>query len=65
MDYFHSYTKQPLGSINFLPSEVEMKAKGIIFQKVIQNPGDAIYTGYNTIHWVINPVSCFHLFNAI
>lgn len=56
MNYFESYTKQQLGKVNFLPSDEEMTERGIIFQKVIQNPGDAMYTGYRTIHWVINQV---------
>jgi hypothetical protein len=63
-DYFRSFKpKEKLGECYWFPSEKELNARGIQFQKIVQKPGDAIYNGYGSYHWVLNPVSTssFHL----
>ena len=55
-------TEEDLGNAPLFPSEKDLNERGITFQKVVQNPGDAVYTAYRAIHWVLNPVSLF-LFN--
>ena len=41
---------------NWFLSEKELKSRGIAFEKFVQKPGDAVYSGYGCYHWVLNPV---------
>ena len=58
MEYFKSLkSKEEFGQLYFFPSEKDLVKFEIKFQHLIQKPGDAVYTGYAAIHWVLNPVS--------
>ena len=51
MDYFKTKKyKGEFGDENWFPAEEELKKWGIIYQHIIQKPGDAIYIGYKSIH---------------
>jgi hypothetical protein len=50
-----------MGEKFWMPSSSEMTKLGIKFQMIKQNPGDGIYVGYNTYHWVLNPVSFLNI----
>ncbi len=43
----------------WLPSLSALDEIGIIYHLVEQKPGDIIYTGYGSYHWVLTPVSYF------
>jgi hypothetical protein len=52
------------GTVDWLPSLLELTDRGILYQEWDQLPGDLSYTGPGTPHWVLNPVSViisFHL----
>jgi hypothetical protein len=57
MTYFASITDGEFGNASVFPSDGDLKTNGINFQKVVQKPGDAVYVGYFSIHWVLAPVS--------
>jgi JmjC domain, hydroxylase len=46
-----------MGTCVWFSAERELKSRGILFEKFTQKPGDAIYAGYGSYHWVFNPVS--------
>lgn len=57
-EYFASLgLKEKLGMAIWFPAEKELKQRGIEYQYFVQRPGDAIYNGYGSYHWVFNPVS--------
>ena len=56
MEYFNAQkTTREFGDEVWFPCQKELEEREIKFQHLIQKPGDAMYTGYNTIHWVFNP----------
>jgi len=58
MKYFESLNfKNPLGVDIWFPAVEELKERGIVYQYIVQKPGDAVYNGYDCPHWVWNPVS--------
>jgi hypothetical protein len=57
MDYMKSSkVTEELGNAQWIPSIHQMKERNIIYHVLIQKPGDAVFVGYSTIHWVLTPV---------
>ena len=46
-----------LGELAWIPSLQEMDKWEIKYDELVQAPGDVIITGFDTIHWVVAPVS--------
>jgi JmjC domain, hydroxylase len=58
MEYFRSMKfENPFGVDIWFPAVEELKERGIVYQYIVQKPGDAVYNGYDCPHWVWNPVS--------
>lgn len=64
MDYFNTLKEkkkkeevEEFNQMYFFPSEKILKENDVVYQHIIQKPGDGVYTGYGSIHWVYNPVS--------
>ena len=43
----------------WFPSESDLAEREIVYQHIIQKPGDAIYSGNAVYHWVYAPVNIF------
>ena len=70
MDYFNTLKEkkkkeevEEFNQMYFFPSEKILKENDVVYQHIIQKPGDGVYTGYGSIHWVYNPVSFYFSFN--
>jgi hypothetical protein len=70
LDYYESKGKskkeiEEFGVEVWFPSAKELTERGIVFQHIVQKPGDAVYNGYGCIHWVYNPVSHYSIFHFL
>jgi hypothetical protein len=49
--------KVKLGEDFWVPSLSELTRRDISFYEIVQKPGDIVFVGYETYHWVFAPVS--------